>query len=133
MRDSRVVHEHVETAELVSDAFRSGRDRLRVRDVERERAGVAGDRLGRRLATVEVARSDACTERVSCPGVPRVRRGRALPLLPCVGASLGARLAVVDAARWSAASRGEIPSLITPHGLSMGTSPVVVVTFSGWD
>src|SRR5882724_4037779 len=43
MRDGRVVHEHVQTAELLPDVLRRGGDRGLIRDVELEGAGVRSD------------------------------------------------------------------------------------------
>jgi len=47
--DRGVVDQHVEPAELASDARRRGGDRRAIGDVELDRAGVAGDRPGRFL------------------------------------------------------------------------------------
>jgi hypothetical protein len=64
IRDSRVVDEHVEAAELLADALRRGGDRSLICHVELERAGVSVDRLGRSLAALETARSDQHSEGV---------------------------------------------------------------------
>ena len=49
MRDARVVHEHVETAELVPDALRRGGDGDLIRDIELEATGIRSDALRGRL------------------------------------------------------------------------------------
>ena len=56
VRDARVVHEHVEAAELFLDALRRGGDGSLIRDVERDRAGIPSHALRGRLAMLEVAR-----------------------------------------------------------------------------
>src|SRR6266511_3411437 len=58
MRDGRVVHQHVETAELVPDALCRGGDGGLIRDVELEGAGIRSDALRGSLPTLEVARPD---------------------------------------------------------------------------
>src|SRR6266849_7386192 len=56
MRDARVVHQHVETAELVPDALCRGGDGGLIRDVELEGAGIRSDALRGRLPILDVAR-----------------------------------------------------------------------------
>jgi len=58
MRDGRVVHEHVQTAELLPDALRRGGDRGLIRDVELEGAGVRSDVFRGRFPVLKVARPD---------------------------------------------------------------------------
>jgi len=58
VRDGRVVHQHVETAELVPDALCRGGDGGLIRDVELEGAGIRSNALRGRLPTLEVARPD---------------------------------------------------------------------------
>src|SRR5262249_11686126 len=66
MRDACVVHEHVETAELVSDALcRIGYGGV-IRNVELEGASIRSDALRGRLPMLEAARPDEHGE-----GVPR--------------------------------------------------------------
>jgi hypothetical protein len=64
MRDGRVVHQHVETAELVPDALCRGGDGGLIRDVELKGAGVRSDALRGRLPTLDVARPDKNGEAV---------------------------------------------------------------------
>jgi hypothetical protein len=58
MRDARVVHEQVETAELLSEALCGGGNGGLIRDVELEGAGIRSDALRGRLPMFEVARPD---------------------------------------------------------------------------
>jgi len=58
MRDGRTVREHVETAELLPDAFRRGGDRELIRDVELEGAGIRSDAFRGRFPVLKVARPD---------------------------------------------------------------------------
>jgi hypothetical protein len=58
MRDARVVHEHVETAELVPDALCRGGNGGLIRDVELKGAGIRSDALRGRLPMLEAARPD---------------------------------------------------------------------------
>jgi hypothetical protein len=55
MRDGCVVHEHIETAELVPDPLCRGGDGGLIRDVELEGAGIRSDALRGRLSMVEIA------------------------------------------------------------------------------
>jgi hypothetical protein len=64
MRDARVVHEHVEMAELVPNALCRGNDRGLIRDVELESAGIGSDALRGRFPMLEIARSDEHGEAV---------------------------------------------------------------------
>ena len=64
MRDGRVVHQDVETAELVPDALCRGGDGGPIRDVELERASIRSDALRGRLPRPEVARPDEHGEAV---------------------------------------------------------------------
>jgi hypothetical protein len=58
MRDGRVVHEYVETAELLPDAFLGGGDRGLIRDVGLEGADIRSDAFRGRLPVLKVARPD---------------------------------------------------------------------------
>src|SRR5258708_29707305 len=58
MRDARIVHEHVETAEFVPDALCRGGDGGLIRAVELEGSGIRSDAFRGRLPTLEVARPD---------------------------------------------------------------------------
>ena len=58
MRDARVVHEHVETAELLPDALCRGGGGGLIRDIELERAGIGSDGLRGLIPMLEVARSN---------------------------------------------------------------------------
>ena len=64
MRDARVVHEHVETAELVPNALCRSGDGGLIRDVELEGAGIRSDALRGRFPMLEVARPDEHGEAV---------------------------------------------------------------------
>ena len=64
MRDARIVHEHVETAELIPNAFCRGRDRGLICDVELKGVGIRSDALRRRFPMGKVARPDEHGEAV---------------------------------------------------------------------
>ena len=65
MRDGRVVHQHVEAAELLPDALGRRGDRGLVGDIELEGAGRRADAGGGRLPLREVARPDEHGEAVA--------------------------------------------------------------------
>src|SRR5262249_35803591 len=58
----RIVDEHVETSELVADAFRRGSDGSLIRHVELERVSIAVDRFGCLISPRIVARTDQDSE-----------------------------------------------------------------------
>ena len=64
MRDGRVVHEHVEAADVVANALRRGGDRSLIRDVELEYASLCSDAFRGRLPMRKAARPDQHGESV---------------------------------------------------------------------
>ena len=66
MRDARVVHQHVQAAELNADALCRCSDRGLIRDVELDGVGIGSDALGGDLPVLEVARADEHGEAARC-------------------------------------------------------------------
>jgi hypothetical protein len=64
VRDTRVVHEHIETAEFVADSLCCGSDGALIGDIELDGASVVSDTLRRPLAVLEAARPDEDREAV---------------------------------------------------------------------